>query len=67
MILHSAMLPPLSGHGELQTEHAESAAELSTILDGFNDLMITYADQRIGDDPVWAQMKAQRTAMMMIL
>ena len=45
----------------------EPAAELSTILDGFDDLMITYADQRMFDDPVWTQMKAQRQALLEIM
>lgn len=48
-------------------EHVESAAELSTILDGFDDLMITYADRMIADDPVWTQMKAQRQALLEIM
>ena len=42
----------------------EPDAELCTLLDGMDDLMITYADQRMIDDPVWAQMKAQRQAIL---
>jgi hypothetical protein len=57
-------LMPLPVEHELHTEHVEPDAELCTLLDGFDDLMITYADQRMIDDPVWAQMKAQRQAIL---
>jgi len=51
-------------HNGDEFEHVEPAAELCTLLDGMDDLMITYADQRMIDDPVWAQMKAHRQALL---
>ena len=45
----------------------EPADEMLVLLDGHDELMILYADKQFADDPIWALMKAQRTAMMMIL
>jgi hypothetical protein len=66
-MIPSTSTPRLVPLDQLLNEHAESAAELSTILDGFDDLMITYADRMIADDPVWSQMKAQRQALLEIM
>ena len=50
-----------------RADPVEPADEMLTLLDGFDELMILYADKQFADDPIWALMKAQRTAMMMIL
>ena len=43
------------------------ADKVITLLEGHDELMMLYADQRFVDDPIWSLMKAQRTAMMTFL
>lgn len=47
--------------------HVLVVDKIMTLLEGHDELMMLYADQRLEGDAAWSLMKAQRTAMMTFL